>query len=232
MNHSETISESNKSIRIILLDHHTLFRQGLRLLIEARPGLKVVGEAGAYIQALELVKNTPSDIILLELNLDGCLNMEVISQLLNNTKGSRIILVTGIRESEILHQAVQLGAMGVVRKDETGPILLKAIEKVHAGEVWIDRTMMADVLNQLWRTRNGEPVDPEAARIALLTGREREVTRLIGQGMKNKEIAGQLSISEVTVRHHLTSVYNKLDVDDRLELTIFAYRTGLSELPP
>jgi two-component system, NarL family, nitrate/nitrite response regulator NarL len=223
--------ELSNTIRIILLDYHTLVRQGLRLLIEARPGMKVVGEAGAYTHALELVKMTPADIILLELNLDGCMNPEIIPQLLSIANGSRIILVTGVRESEIFHQAVRLGAMGVVRKDETSSILLKAIEKVHAGEVWIDRTMMADVLTQLWRNRNGEPVDPEAARIALLTDREREVTRLIGEGMKNKEIASRLSISEVTVRHHLTSIYNKLDVNDRLELTIFAYRTGLAVLP-
>ena len=109
-------------------------------------------------------------------------------------------------------------------------MLVKAVRKVHAGEVWLDRVMMADVLTRI--TRGGENRDnPEAAKISSLSAREREVVDLIGMGLKNKEIAERLFLSEVTIRHHLTSIYNKLGVSDRLELLIYAYRHGLVQLP-
>jgi DNA-binding NarL/FixJ family response regulator len=124
-----------------------------------------------------------------------------------------------------------MGAMGVVPKTSNRQTLYKAIEKVHAGEVWIDRAMIANVLTQLSRSRLDDETDPEAARIASLSDREREVITLIGKGLKNKEIAARLTISEITVRHHLSSIYSKLNVADRLELTIYAYRNGLADLP-
>lgn len=231
MNTSPGNHTSQNQISVLILDHHTLVRQGFRMLVESRLGVKVVGEAGSVSEALALSQQLNPDIILLELNLDGNLDLEIITKLSKAASKAKIILVTGISESQIRHQAVQLGAMGVVRKEDSSEVLRKAIEKVHAGEVWIDRTMMADVLVKLWRSRDGEPEDPEAMRIVMLSGREKEVIRLVGEGLKNKEIADRLSISEVTVRHHLTSVYNKLEVNDRLELTIFAYRNGLAELP-
>jgi DNA-binding NarL/FixJ family response regulator len=220
------------NIRVLLLDYHTMVREGLRCLIEGHPGLEVVGEAGVCEEAKSLIQQLSPDIILLELNLDGDLDIDLVPELLSVAEDGRIILVTGIHEAQIQHQAVQLGVMGVVTKEESSSVLLKAIEKVHAGEVWIDRMMMADVLTQMWRARSGEEEDPERVKISLLSDREREVVELIGMGLKNKQIADCLSISEVTVRHHLTSVYSKLGVSDRLELIIYAYRHELAELPP
>lgn len=218
-------------IRIMLLDHHQMVREGLRLLLQQEPGLEVVGEAGERQVALELLPSLCPDLILLELNLDGELDIEFIPQLLHKAGEARLILVTAISDPAIHRFAVQAGAMGVVEKKHPSSVLIKAIHKVHAGEVWIDRMMMAEVLTDLRRIRQGEAADPEAAKIAQLSEREREVIRLVGEGLRNKEIAQRLSISEVTVRHHLTSIYNKLGVSDRLELTIYAYQNGLAELP-
>ena len=228
---TDSMSKSQQPIRVLILDYHTLVRDGIRLILEARPDIEVVGEAGTSQQALALSGQIKPDIILLELNLDGELNAEIIPDLLDAFPDTRTILVTGLEETDIHHLAVQMGAMGVVRKSEPRNVLLKAIEKVHAGEVWIDRTMMANVLAKLARSRLVPQDDPQAAKIALLSEREREVIGLIGEGLKNKEIALRLSISETTVRHHLSSIYNKLQVSDRLELTIFAYRNGLAVLP-
>jgi len=226
-------------IRVLALDHHTLMRAGLRLLLSqasepAYPSytarFEVVGEAGDSAEALRLASQTKPDVILLELNLGGELNTEIIPELIKAAPQARIILLTGVEDRSIQRLAVQMGAIGVVSKKENGQTLYKAIEKVHAGEVWIDRNMMASVLTNLAQARRAGP-NPEAERIAALSEREREVIALIGQGMKNKQIAKCMTISETTVRHHLSSIYQKLEVADRLELSIFAYRNGLAELP-
>lgn len=224
-------SIASDPIRLLLLDHQRMVREGLRLLLEQHANLAVVGEAGERQEALELIRRTCPDIILLELNLDGELDIELIPELLAAAGSAQIVLVTAISEPSIQRFAVQAGVMGVVEKKQPGSVLVKAIEKVFAGEVWIDRTMMATVLTDLRQARLGQQSDPEAAKIAQLSQREREVIQWVGQGLKNKEIARQLSISEVTVRHHLTSIYSKLEVGDRLELTIYAYQNGLAELP-
>lgn len=221
----------DRPIRVLLLDHHTLIREGLRLILQSQARIQIVGETGASEQALALAGDLKPDITLLELNLDGDLNTEMITDLLIAAKETRIILVTGITDGGILTLAVRLGAMGVVSKTDTTQVLVKAIEKVYQGEVWIDRAMMASVLTSLSRARLDEETHPESARIASLSEREREVIALIGQGMKNKEVARCLTISETTVRHHLSSIYSKLQVADRLELTIYAYRNGLAEMP-
>jgi len=226
------VSKSQRNpIEVLLLDHHAMMRDGLRLVLENYVGVKVIGEAGTSERALELAGQLNPDIILLELNLDAELNTDIITELLNASGKSKIILVTGIDDVNIHHLSLQMGTMGVVLKEQRGAVLCKAIEKVYAGEVWIDRVMMASVLRRMSRARLKEQQDPEAAKIASISERESEVIALVGEGLKNKEIASRLSISEVTVRHHLTSIYSKLEVSDRLELTIYSYRNGLAELP-
>lgn len=227
-NHHETRSEK---VRLLLLDQHVMVREGLRRILEVNPRMYVVGESGSANEALELAARQQPDVILLELNLDGELDTEVIPALLDVAPKARAILVTGISEQPVLQLAVQMGVMGVVPKTASGATLCKAIEKVFAGEVWIDRVMMASVLGSLTRARISEERDPEVQRIRSLSDREREVISLIGEGLRNREIAQRLSISEITVRHHLSSIYSKLSVGDRLELTIYAYRNGLAALP-
>jgi DNA-binding NarL/FixJ family response regulator len=115
-----------------------------------------------------------------------------------------------------------------VLKERTAETLLEAIAKVNAGEVWLDSLLVANVLNELTRARTRPPTNPEEVKIKALTARERDIIKLIGQGLKNQTIADRLCISEATVRHHLTSIYGKLEVGDRLELAIYAYRHGLA----
>ncbi len=218
-------------IRVLIVDDHAVVRAGLRMLIESHPGLIVAGEAKNRYDALAVAAHEHPDIILLDLNLSGESGLDIIPELLAIANGTRILVLTGVRDLEAHQQAVRLGAMGVVLKDQPAEVMLKAIAKVHAGEVWIDRAMMASVLSDLSRGRAAPAADPEAAKLATLTEREREVTRLISKGLKNRQIAERLFISETTVRHHLTSIFSKLGVSDRLELVIYAYRYSLAKPP-
>jgi DNA-binding NarL/FixJ family response regulator len=163
--------------------------------------------------------------------LGGENGVTVIAELIAVAPEARIIVLTGLRDPEAHRQAVLLGAMGIVKKERAADVLINAIERVHAGEAWLEPSLMAGVLNEMTRSAKPKKVDPEDTKIAALTNREREVIALIGEGIKNKEIADRLFISETTVRHHLTSIFDKLGVADRVELLIYAFRHGLANPP-
>ncbi len=258
---------SVQAIRLLLVDDQVIVREGLRLLLENQSGLTVSGEAATCQDAVALAAREQPDIILLDLDLGATHGLDCLPELLAVAPHARVLILTGVYDLDIHHQAVGRGAVGIVRKMEAADVLVKAIRKVHAGEVWLDGALMARVLNDLWRVRTGQPmemaavaghsissssirlsppqrevvemwshqVEPptpdEAARIAQLTEREREVIGLIGEGLRNQQIADRLSISVITVRHHLSSVFSKLDVGDRFELAIYSYRHGLAKLP-
>jgi DNA-binding NarL/FixJ family response regulator len=215
----------------MLVDDHTVLRTGLRMMINNHPGMTVVAEAASRDSALAALVSMQPDIVLLDLDLgnedDG---LRLLPELLAADSNVRVLLLTGLRDAEVHRQAVLRGAMGLLLKEQATEIIFKAIEKVYAGEVWLERTMIASVLNERVVSSPIE-LTPEAARIALLTDRERSVVALIGQGLRNKHIAEHLSISEATVRHHLTSIFSKLGMTDRFELAIFAYRHGLADVP-
>jgi DNA-binding NarL/FixJ family response regulator len=215
-------------IRIQLVEDHSIVRAGLRMLIESHPGLSVVGEAANGAEALALAESQQPDIILLDLGLGEESGLDLLPRLHSVAGRARVILLTGVRDPEQHRRAVRLGAMGVVLKEEAAQVLLDAVQKVHAGEVWLDPSMVASMLGELSRPRDAEKPDPEAARIASLSERECEIIALLCQGMSNKQVASKLSISEVTVRYHLGHIYRKLGVEGRLELVIYAFRHGLA----
>jgi two-component system nitrate/nitrite response regulator NarL len=214
-------------IRIFILDSHTLFRAGIRRIIESQAGMGVVGEAGRLNESLEIITNLKPDIILVELNLTGQPELEILSSLVRAVEGTRLILVTEMSDPKTLQKAVEDGVVGVVYKTQSPEVLIKAIEKVYAGEVWLERSLIANVLSRLSRNHPAGKVDSETESITRLSEREKEVVRLIGKGFKNKRISTELCISETTVRHHLTSIYGKLGVSDRLELLVYAHQYGL-----
>ena len=218
-------------IRVMLVDDHPVVRAGVRMIVESRSEMKVVGEADNRDDALALASSERPDIILLDLDLGGESGMALIADLIAASAETRIIILTGLRDAEAHRQAVMLGAMGIVRKEKAAEVVVSAIERVHAGDAWLDPSLMADVLSDIKRSGKPKKPDPEADKIATLTNREREVISLVGEGIKSKEIAGRLFISETTVRHHLTSIFDKLGVADRVELLIYAYRHGLANPP-
>jgi two-component system nitrate/nitrite response regulator NarL len=218
-----------KPVRVMLVDRYAIARDGLRLVIESRPEMKVVGEAGDVTEALSLIGSEPLDIVLL-CHYAGYKDFDRLSDLMAAAGEARVLILAEENDSEAYHEAVRSGVMGVVLKNQTSDILLKAIRKVYEGEVWLDRAMIASVLRRI-ACANKE-ADPETAKIAKLTERERDVISLIGEGLRNRDIASRLFISEGTVRHHLTSIFNKLGTADRLELVIYAYRHHLLAPPP
>jgi len=224
------INTNTTSIRILMVDDHELFLSGMRSMIETEPGLSVIGQAVNQTAALEAARLRP-DIILLDLDLGSQLAVDFLPDLLRVGESSRIVVVTGVPDPVLHLHAIRLGAMGVVMKVEAASMLFKAIRKVHAGEVWLKGSMMATVMTEFVHMPSKRHEDPETVKIASLTERELEVIALLGEGRRNKQIGERLFISEKTVRHYLTSIFDKLHVNDRLELMIYSYRHGLAKMP-
>jgi two-component system nitrate/nitrite response regulator NarL len=223
------VESITRRINIVVVDDHALFRSGVRLLVESSTGMQVAGEAADSAAALAIAIQQQPDIILLDLDLDDENGLDVLPDLLAAC-AARVIVVTGVRAIEAAQQAVLLGAMGVVRKDQAAETLLEAIKRVYAGEVWLEPSLVARVLAERSRKRTGQPqLDPELAKIARLTAREREIITLIGTGLYNKQIAQRLSITETTVSHHLTSIFDKLGLTSRFDLVVYAYRHALAK---
>ena len=211
-------------IRILVVDDHAMVRAGLRMLIDQHPDMEVVGMTGEAGEAIALAASLNPDVILLDIVLGENDGLTYLPKLREAAPKSRVIVLTGLRSVDAHRQALRHGAVGVVLKDHAAEVLIKAISKVHGGEVWVERSMMGTVLQDITKP---DSIDPEKEKIATLTEREQEVISHIGQGLKNKQIADRLFISETTVTHHLSSIFAKLGVTDRLELAIYALRHKL-----
>src|SRR5262249_16072232 len=222
---------SSLTIRVLIVDPKLVMRAGVRLLIESWPDLAVVGEAENPTDALEIIGRENPDIILWNLELGHASNgFESISHLATASSGRIILLTSGAGKPEPYNEPIKFVAMGLVLKEQPLEELRKAILEVHAGELWVDRKLTAGIIAGMSRATHSDDKYSEKARIASLTGRECEVLNLVCDGLKNKEIANRLFISMSTVRHHLTTIFSKLQVASRFELIIFAHRHKLVNL--
>jgi DNA-binding NarL/FixJ family response regulator len=222
---------SDQSVRIVIVDDHAMVRAGLRMLVEQEPGLHIVGEAAELEEAVRITAREQPDFILLDLDIAGQNGIDILPELLSTAPRARVLVLTGVRNPEAHRDAVRSGAAGVLMKDRAAEVLIKAIRKVHAGESWVDRVTMSRVLAELRDGHRPHEPDPEQAKIATLSDREREVLDLVCQGFKNREIAERLFISDHTVRHHIAAIFSKLDVSGRLELILYAFRHHLATPP-
>jgi DNA-binding NarL/FixJ family response regulator len=217
------------TIRILLVDDHKTMLWGLeRLILAEGPAFELVGSASDGAEAKALCAALRPDIVLLDLDLKGSSSLEFLPALLENGV-SRVVILSANRDQATLASAVKLGARGVVSKEAPTEDVLLAVKKVYGGELWLDQSLMQALLGQLV-TPSAPAVNPEAGRIATLTARERDVVKLIvqGNGALNKDLAERAFISERTLRNHLTTIYQKLDVANRLELYVYATKHGLS----
>jgi DNA-binding NarL/FixJ family response regulator len=219
--------QSSATVRILLVDDHAMFREGVKLLLQRDARLEVIGEAGDPAKALELTARERPDIVLLDIDLAGHDGLDMIESLQASSPASDIIVLTGIRDEGLQARALRSGAKGFVQKDQNGDLVLRAIQKVHEGEIWFDRSTIGAAVTRLIEGDGDEQAQP----LGTLTARERDITRLVGEGLKNDAIAQRLFISEKTVRNHLTVIFDKVGVRDRLHLAIYAYRRGLAKLP-
>lgn len=222
-----TMTESANAIRVMLVDDHQTLLWGLERLIDAAaPRMRVVGAASTPAEAVEKAAALVPDVILLDLDLAGENAAEYLPAMLDNGV-SRALVLTGERRQPVLDAAVRAGARGVLGKDVSAEVLIKAIEKTYDGELWLDREAMSRVFASLTAPH---PKDPLEQVHASLTGRERAVIDAVVAyaDCLNKTIAQRLYMSDHTLRNHLTTIYHKLDVKTRLELYVYATRHSLA----
>jgi len=206
-----------------------MYRDGLRAVLTAQSDLQIVAEADDDQSIVPLAKKYNPDIILFEPETAGA-SLPVLRLIQQAGLAARVILLTGNEEDSVLSQAVRCGACGVVPKKSPTELLLKSIRKVNAGEVWLDRVKTAEALRQL----TSRPIPPPrgmtpADKPAEISRREREIVALVAQGFRNREIAEKLFITEQTVKNHMHNIFEKVGVEDRLELALYAIYHRLYE---
>jgi two-component system nitrate/nitrite response regulator NarL len=227
----KTAEATAPRIRIVVIDESELFRAGISKILDGHPGFEVVGVAGNQSEALSLIRLEHPDVMIMSVNQNDGKNLESLPEILASAESMRALVITGSADKDLHRRAILLGAVGLVSRDNPPDVLIRAVEKVYAGEAWLDRSTTASVLRDMSPRNRAQKRNPDEIKIERLTNREREVIKLAGEGLKNKQIAARLFISDITVHHHITSIYSKLEVANRLELLIYAYRNGLAELP-
>ena len=218
-----------QAVRIVIADDHPIFRDGLKRLLEAEPTFKVIGEACDGVEAVALVRQLRPEILLLDLAMPRRPGLEALRELNSQTISARVILLTAAAEKEQIVEALQLGARGVVLKDSATQILLKSIRAVMNGEYWVGRESVSNLVQYLRSLM--EAPKPSGPKRYGLTPRELEIVSAVVAGYANKEIAQHFKISEDTVKHHLSNIFDKIGVSTRLELALFAVNQSLPFKP-
>lgn len=220
------IEVTERPIRVFLVDDHRATLWGLERLVSTAERMHLTGSATSIAELLASPESREADVIVIDLDLGGQDSSDSFAKLLD-TYGAKVLVLTGARDLDAHRRAVLAGARGVVRKEEPVDVLLRAIEKVHEGDVWVNRALIGDIMNML--TGSKKAAAPDDARIATLTPKEIEVIGAVvrHKGAKSLVIADDLGISEHTLRNHLTAIYHKLEVHGRLELYLYAKERGI-----
>ncbi len=211
-------------VKIMIVDDHCMVREGLKQLLELDGDIKVVGEAGDGISCLELMKELVPDVVLLDINmplLNGLMVLEKVREMNLNYK---IIILTIHNEIEYLMKAVEHNVNGYVLKDSDSEILRKAIFTVNCGENYIQSELVPLMKEKIENRKSKMSYD------SMLTKREMEVLRLLTEGLFNKEIAYKLTISEKTVKNHVSNIFKKISVSDRTQAAVYAIKNNIVEL--
>jgi two-component system, NarL family, nitrate/nitrite response regulator NarL len=221
-------NRKSQPVRILLADDHPIFRDGLRRLLEAEPDLKVVGEACDGAEAVKMARQLKPDIMLLDLAMPRTPGLEALREMSSGAAANsvRVILLTAAAEKKQIVEALQLGARGVVLKDSATQLLLKSIHTVMSGEYWVGRESVSNLVQYLRNLVQSSGEEAKQKKFGL-TPRELEIVSAVVAGYSNKEIAEYFKISEDTVKHHLSNIFDKLGVSTRLELALFAVNQAL-----
>jgi len=226
---SRYMDNRKPSARILIADDHPIFRDGLKRLLESEGDCKVIGEACDGVEAVKMVRQLKPDIMLLDLAMPRRSGLEALREMSTDASPVRVILLTAAAEKEQIVEALQLGARGVVLKDSATQILLKSIHAVMNGEYWVGRESVSNLVQYL-RGLVGSSNTARQRRYGL-TPRELEIVSAVVAGYANKEIAEHFKISEDTVKHHLSNIFDKVGVSTRLELALFAVNQALPFKP-
>lgn len=212
------------SIKVMIADDHVLMREGVRQLLEYDGTIKVISEAADGVECLKNLETVRPDILLLDINMPNKNGLGVLEEIKSSNTDIKILILTVHNEIEYLLKAVDIGVDGYILKDSESSELKKAINYIYNGENYIQPSLIP-ILNSRLMYRN---TDKE--KIGSLTKRELEVLIQVAYGMFNKEIANTLSISERTVKNHISNIFKKIDVNDRTQAAIFAIKNNLVKL--
>jgi DNA-binding NarL/FixJ family response regulator len=216
---------SKPAVRILMADDHPIFRDGVRKLLESDDSVTIVGEASNGSECIQMLTKLKPDILLLDLRMPEKDGLAVLEEVNFDSLPTRVIVLTATEDDNDVVRAVRLGARGVVLKQSATDLLLKSIQKVHGGEIWLDKRMTAEVMRAFTKSAEGGSRREKP----LLSDREREIVGLVAQGFRNREIGEKLFISEQTVKNHLHNIFDKLGVSDRLELALYALHHRIIE---
>jgi DNA-binding NarL/FixJ family response regulator len=209
---------SKHTIRIAVADDHAMFRDGLRMLLNASRDLTVVGEAANGDDCLKVLTKLKPDILLLDLRMPGMDGLEVLEQIKLHSIPTRVIALSDAKNNRDVVSAMRRGARGIVQKQSAGQVLIKIIRRVHSGEISLDESLGVAVMQDFSRPAEAPP----RRKNVLLSDREKEIVHLVAQGFRNREIAEKLFIAQQTVKNHVHDIFDKLGVSDRLELALYA----------
>lgn len=213
------------SIRVLIADDQALVRSGFRMILEAREGVEVVGEAENGAQALELVRELAPDVVLMDVRMPVLDGVEATRRLLEAGSSARVIILTTYDLDEYVFQALRAGASGFLLKDVQPASLVEAIRVVASGEALLAPSITRRLLDRFASLDSSERKPPPE--LDSLTPREIEILRLVAGGLSNAEIAAKLVLSETTVKTHVSSVLRKLNLRDRVQAVVLAYEAGL-----
>ena len=214
-------------IRVLVVDDQALVRGGFRLILDSQPDLEVVGEADNGSQALALARELRPDVVLMDVRMPGMDGLEATRQLLSRRDAPRVLMLTTFDLDEYVYDALRAGASGFLLKDVRPEQLVDAVRVVASGETLLAPTITRRLVEQY--VRRARPGTTTPAGMLSLTERELEVLRLIARGRSNAEIAGELYLSQATVKSHVTRVFAKLSLRDRAQAVVMAYESGLVE---
>jgi two-component system, NarL family, nitrate/nitrite response regulator NarL len=206
------------TIKILVADDHTIFRDGLRKLLEGVNDVQIVGEAANGNQCVEMLAKLKPDILLLDLRIPEKDGLSVLEEVNFDSLPTRVIILTAAEDDRGIIRAMRLGARGVVLKQSASGLLPKSIRKVHDGEIWLDNRITAHVIDAFRKSAEAG----QRRKKPLLSDREKGIVQLVAQGFRNREIGKKLFISEQTVKKHLHHIFDKLGLSDRLELALYA----------
>ncbi|WOO34581.1 response regulator transcription factor [Anaerocolumna sp. AGMB13020] len=212
------------TIRVVIADDHRMIREGLKQLLELEGDISIVGEAGDGIECIEEIGIKKPDVLLLDINMPRMDGLKVLQKLKEMKSNIKVLILTIHNEIEYLLKAVDIGVNGYVLKDSESDLLRKAIFAIYNGEIFIQPNMVP-LLNDKLENR-----EEETTTESLLTKREMEVLKLITEGLFNKEIAYNLSISEKTVKNHVSNIFRKISVSDRTQAAVYAIRNNIVEV--
>jgi DNA-binding NarL/FixJ family response regulator len=212
------------TIHVVLADDQPLVRAGLRMLIADTPGLAVAGEAGTGAQAVQLVRDTGPDVVLMDIRMPGMDGIEATRMITAGPAAARVIILTTFDDDDYVYAALRAGASGFLVKDMALEDILAAIRVVAGGDALLAPGVTRRLIEEF--AARPEPA-PRLREIDGITEREREVLTLVGRGMSNGEIAAQLCVSMATAKAHVAHLLTKLGARDRVQLVIAAYEAGL-----